>query len=83
MGRRIPGVIVASSIAVYFLALAGRGLRADFTYDDLMNLYFAWIKPIPEWLRANLLFFLPPTRSLGKLFYALVFRMQAEANAAV
>src|SRR5262249_57442866 len=60
--------------AVYFFFLAGPGLRADFTYDDLGNLYFAWIKPLPEWLKANVLFFLPPPRPLGRLFYALGFR---------
>src|SRR6266571_7808648 len=71
---KIPAVLVVLCIAVYFCFLAGPGLRADFTYDDLGNLYFAWIRPLPEWLRANLLFFLPPTRSLGRLFYALGFR---------
>src|ERR1041384_3394132 len=74
MGRRVPAAVVASSIAVYFFFLAGRGLLADFTFDDLGNLYFAWIRPVPELLRANLLFFLPPSRPLGMLFYALGFQ---------
>jgi hypothetical protein len=66
---------------VYFLSTAGQGLRGDFTYDDLMNLYFAWIRPIPDLLQANLLFFKPPPRSLGNLFYALGFHF-AGLNAA-
>src|SRR5262245_24430479 len=71
---KIQAALVALCIAVYFFYLAGPSLRADFTYDDLGNLYFAWIRPLPELLRANVLFFLPPTRPLGKLFYALGFR---------
>jgi hypothetical protein len=70
---KISTALVVLCIAVYFFYLAGPSLLADFTYDDLGNLYFAWIKPLPEWLKANLLFFLPPPRPLGKLFYALGF----------
>jgi len=67
-------VLVVLCIAAYFFFLAGPSLRADFTYDDLGNLYFSWIKPLPEWLKANVLFFLPPSRPFGRLFYALGFR---------
>src|SRR5258708_34457273 len=81
MSRRIPAVIVALSIAVYFFYLAGGGLRADFTYDDLLNLYFAWILPLPDLFQVNLLFFRPPTRSLGALYYALGYHF-AGLNAA-
>ena len=68
---RIQAALVALCISVYFFYLAGPSLRADFTYDDLGNLYFAWLRPLPELLRANVLYFLPPTRPLGRLFYAL------------
>src|SRR6266571_1293943 len=71
---KIPAALLALCIAAYFFFLAGPSLRADFTYDDLGNLYFSWIKPLPEWLKANVLFFLPPSRPLGRLFYALGFR---------
>src|SRR5262245_38129491 len=74
MRTKVPAALVVLTIAAYFFYLAGRGLEAGFTFDDLLNLYFAWIRPVPELLRANALFYLPPSRSLGRLFYALGFQ---------
>src|SRR6267142_5641076 len=73
MRAKIAATVVVLCLAAYFCFLAGPGLGADFTFDDLGNLYFGWIRPLPDWLQANVLFFIPPTRPLGKLFYALLF----------
>ena len=73
MRPKIPALVIIASIAVYFFCLAGRGLKADFTPDDLMNCYRGFAHPLSHWLTANLLFFQPPTRPLGQLFYGLLF----------
>ena len=48
MGRRarVAGAVL---VAVYFLALTGRGLLADFSPDDLMNMHEAWSHPVSWW----------------------------------
>ncbi len=77
-GRRMPvpaAALAAACIALYFLVFAGRGIRADISYDDLMNLYGAWKVPVAEHLRDAALFFFPsPTfRPAGSIFYRLLF----------
>lgn len=61
----MPGrntIFAALSIAGVFLALAGDGLLAYFTPDDMMNLYGAWFRPLAE-----------SDRPVGALFYRTLF----------
>ena len=50
------------TIAAVFLFLAGDGLSAYFTPDDMMNLYGAWFRPVLE-----------QGRPLGALVYRAIF----------
>jgi len=68
--RKIAAVL---SIAAYFLILAGEGLRAYFSPDDLMNLYTCWLKSPAEILKANVLFFSPFFRPMGAAFYRILY----------
>jgi hypothetical protein len=65
----------AAAIAACFFYFAGEGLRADFTHDDLMNLYVSWRAPAGEHLRDIALFFRPSAsyRPAGALFYRALF----------
>ena len=66
---RIAGAAAAVSIACYYLYLAGEGIRAYFSPDDLMNLYVCWQKPLADVLKANVLFFTDFFRPMGAVFY--------------
>ncbi len=57
------------------LYLAGAGLGAYFTGDDMMNLYGAWSKPWKEVLLDNLRYYSPAYRPLGALFYRSLFAL--------
>jgi hypothetical protein len=70
--RRWEGLAFAAGIAAYFLWAGGHGIWAYFTGDDLMNLYGAWMKPAPELLADNVLYF-TATRPLGALFYRTAY----------
>jgi hypothetical protein len=60
-------------VAAWFLWLAGAGLGAWFSADDMMNLYGAWSTPWWRLVRANVLFFGADIRPLGALWYRTVF----------
>jgi hypothetical protein len=64
-----------ASVLVYFFFFAGPGLRADFSPDDLMNLYGSRRFPLAQHARDVILFFRPsPTfRPLGAMFYSVFF----------
>jgi hypothetical protein len=62
-----------AAIAGIPLCLAGAGLGAYFTGDDMMNLYDAWSKPWKEVLLDNLRYYSPAYRPLGALFYRSLF----------
>jgi hypothetical protein len=60
-------------VAVYFLALTARGVRADFSPDDLMNMHEAWSHPLSWWAAAVAKYWSAAYRPLGSLFYAAFF----------
>ncbi len=66
---------VVVSVLCYFFCFAGRGLRADFTHDDLMNLYRSWYPPVAQQVLDTVVFFKfsESYRPLGSLFYRLLF----------
>ncbi len=66
---------VVVSVLCYFFCFAGRGLRADFTHDDLMNLYRSWYPPVAQHVLDIVVFFKfsESYRPLGSLFYRLFF----------
>jgi hypothetical protein len=66
---------VVLSILSYFFCFAGRGLQADFSHDDLMNLYKSWYPPVGQHLVDIVAFFKfsDSYRPLGSLFYRLLF----------
>ena len=74
-GSDARGLAAAAAIAACFLYFAGEGLHADFTHDDLMNLYVSWRVPATDHLRDIALFFRPSGsfRPAGALFYRTLF----------
>ncbi|MEX2304025.1 MAG: glycosyltransferase family 39 protein [Bryobacterales bacterium] len=72
---RVYALAAASFIAAYFVYFSIGSLLAEFTHDDLMNCYRAWIAPFPELLTDNLLFFrfTPTYRPFGAVLYKLSF----------
>jgi hypothetical protein len=68
-------VICALAICGYFLALAGPGLRAGFTTDDLVNLTAYWNQPLAAIVKANVLYFSSAYRPMGAWFYRPMFAL--------
>ncbi len=64
---------VAAFIAAWFLTQSWRGLLVDFTEDDLMNMYFAWVLPLPRLLVGNLTPFNSVYRPVGSAFYRVMY----------
>ena len=61
-------------VIVYFLWFAGAGMRAGFSADDLMNLYFAVAKGgVWKHLANSVLFFVPAYRPLGAALYRAAY----------
>lgn len=71
--RNRAAIAVALIVFALWVVFAGDGIRAYFTPDDMMNIYFAWSRPLGEWIVANLLFFSGGGRPLGALAYHLLF----------
>ncbi len=69
--KRLVLLLPAAFIAIYFFHQAGLGLRAGFTQDDLMNMYRSLVRPYPDLLLDNLMFwrFSPTFRPFGGLVY--------------
>src|SRR5689334_14931604 len=68
-------VVCALVICAYFLALAGDGLRAGFTTDDLVNLTAYRYQSPAALVKANVLYFSPAYRPMGALFYSPMFAL--------
>jgi len=66
---RSGGILAVLLIAVYFLAMAGQGLSAGFTTDDLVNLAAYSNESPAALLKAVLFYFSPSYRPLGGLFF--------------
>src|SRR5712671_4913308 len=71
--HRILRIFQGGLILYVFLRFARVGLHADFTGDDMNNLYQACAKPLVKLLGENLLFFTSGYRPLGSLVYRLLF----------
>jgi len=69
--KRIPWLLAALFIIAYFLYFAYWGLFADFSHDDLMNMWRSLERPYPALVADNLLFwrFSPTYRPFGALVY--------------
>jgi hypothetical protein len=65
----LPFVVGSTLIVVYFLVLAGQGLRAGFTTDDLVNLSAYSNQSPAALLEAVVFYFSPAYRPLGGLFF--------------
>ena len=66
----LPIFILASLlICVYFLALAGQGLSAGFTTDDLVNLTTYWHQSPATLVKEIVWYFSPSYRPLGGLLF--------------
>ncbi|MFN7995118.1 MAG: hypothetical protein U0Q18_16035 [Bryobacteraceae bacterium] len=72
---RPAGVLLPVTVLSYFLWLAGTGIRAGSSHDDLMNMWRAWRDPWPRLLLENICFLAFPTanRPFGQLFYKTFF----------
>ncbi len=75
--RKIRQSAVVLSILSYFFCFAGRGLQADLSHDDLMNLYKCWYPPASQHLAEVIAFFTysESFRPMGSLFYRLLFEI--------
>jgi hypothetical protein len=74
--ERFPtGLAAALFIAGYFLHFSIGSLRTEFSPDDLMNCYVAWLRSPGVLLADNLLFFRPTGvyRPLGAIVYRASF----------
>lgn len=60
-------------IAAWFLFFTWRGLLVYHSYDDLMNLYGAWRKPVASFVKANIFFWTPSYRPFGGFVYHAIF----------
>jgi len=69
LGTRLGGILALLLIAVYFLLLAGQGLSAGFTTDDVENLTTYWNQFPAALLKAVVLYSSPSYRPLGGLFF--------------
>src|SRR5579863_42498 len=67
--------LCALLICGYFLALAGAGLSAGFTTDDLVNLTAYWKQSPATLVKENILYFSPAYRPMGALFYRPTFAL--------
>jgi hypothetical protein len=63
------------AIYAYFLSLAGAGISAGFSHDDLSNLYHYWVQPPGRLLIGSLLPFTQVYRPLAALFYRPVYAL--------
>lgn len=73
-----PSVLVAATfIVIYFLYFTAGSLRAEFTYDDLMNCYRGWFRSLPALVADNVFFFRysPTYRPFGALVYKVFFHL--------
>src|SRR5579871_5947716 len=66
---RLCAAILSIFIAVWFLAHARKGIRAYFSPDDIMNMYFANQVPLGRMVLENILPFTTGYRPLGAAFY--------------
>jgi hypothetical protein len=73
--RTTIAVLGALLICVYFLALAGPGLDAGFTTDDIVNLTAYWNQTPATLAKGIVLYFSPAYRPLGGLFYGPLFAL--------
>ncbi len=69
LGTRFGGIFALLLITVYFLALAGQGLSAGFTTDDVENLTTYWNQSPAALVKAVVLYFSPSYRPLAGLFF--------------
>ncbi len=65
--RNILLAVFALGYAVYFVRMMLRGLRSWFSGDDLLNIHYAWSRPLGDLIRANILFFNHYSRPMGEL----------------
>jgi hypothetical protein len=73
MSARLKSLAVAAFLAVWFVGQTWRALLAGFTEDDLMNMYAAWILPLPKLLIGNLTPFMAVYRPVGSVFYRVMY----------
>ena len=75
MSKTTRATCVVLSVLCYFFWFSGRGLRADITHDDLMNIYKSWSLPLGQHVWDTIAFFKysESFRPLGSLFYRLLF----------
>ena len=74
IAKRTAFFIGAAAVLAYFIWFAGPGVRAGFSFDDLMNMHSALVSgTFRHHLTRSLLFFLPSTRPLGAALYRLAY----------
>lgn len=72
--RAVLPVVLALFIGVWVYCLAGAGLWAQFSSDDLMNLHGYLSRPFSHILRGIVCFWSTEYRPLGGLVYVLAYR---------
>ncbi|HLX43024.1 MAG TPA: hypothetical protein VKR43_06305 [Bryobacteraceae bacterium] len=73
MTVRLKSLAVTLFLALWFVGQTWRALLAGFTEDDLMNMYAAWMLPLPKLLIGNLTPFTAVYRPFGSVFYRLMY----------
>ncbi len=73
MPKRILPVTFLLLTSIYFLVMAGPGLRTTLNSDDIVNLNVYVFQPASEIVKDNLLYFSSAYRPAGALFYRPLF----------
>lgn len=71
---RLLAAAGALLIACYYWTFTHVSLATGFSFDDLMNLTFAWQQPFSDIVKANLFFRTEVIRPFGQLFYASFYQ---------
>ncbi len=70
---RAGSILFAVAFVFHFCHFTLGGLNSWFSSDDLMNLYNAWTRSLPELIASNFAIFVPYTRPLGQAFYLALY----------
>jgi hypothetical protein len=74
MSGRLKTLAAAAFLALWFVGQTWKALLVDFTEDDLMNMYGAWVLPLRTLVLANLTPFTSVYRPLGSVFYRVMYQ---------
>ena len=73
--RTCIDLVVAMSVAGFFIFFTASAMHVRFVPDDLMNTYYYWARGGSKVVLANVMFWSPFTRPMAALYYLLLFKI--------